>query len=131
MLILVDPNNGIPVYRQVVDQIRLQFATGRIKAGEELPSTRALSLRLGVNPMTISKAYGILEEEGVVVRRPGLPLIVAPHKNKHASSNLEQLSALLQPVALATAQMGISEEKAAEVFLKLIEYNKTNGEKSE
>lgn len=131
MLILVDANNGIPVYRQVVDQIRLQFATGRVKAGDELPSTRTLSLRLGVNPMTISKAYGILEEEGIVVRRPGLPLIIAPHKDKHVSSKIEQLSTLLQPVALATVQMGISEEKAAEVFRKLIEHNKTNGEKSE
>jgi GntR family transcriptional regulator len=77
LLILVDPHSGVPVYRQIVDQVRFQIASGRIAPGDELPSTRALSKRLRVNPMTISKAYGILEDEGVIERRPGLPLVVA------------------------------------------------------
>jgi GntR family transcriptional regulator len=131
VLIIVDPNNGVPVYRQVVDQIRFQIATGRVHADDELPSTRALSLRLGVNPMTVSKAYGILEEEGLVVRRPGLPLVVAHQKRKIGMSNLEQLAEVLQPAALATVQLGIAEKEAATLYRKLIEDNKTNGEKSE
>jgi GntR family transcriptional regulator len=131
MLIVVDPNNGIPVYRQVVDQIRFMIVTGRVKPDDELPSTRALSLRLGVNPMTVSKAYGILEEEGLVVRRPGLPLVVAHQKEKHNASTLEQLTAVLKPAALATVQLGIPEDKAATLYRRLIEENKTNGEKSE
>ena len=47
-----------------------------LAAGEEIPSTRALSLKLGVNPMTVSKAYGLLEEERLIEHRPGLPLVV-------------------------------------------------------
>jgi GntR family transcriptional regulator len=131
MLIVVDPNNGIPVYRQVVDQIRFQIITGRVRPDDELPSTRALSLRLGVNPMTISKAYVILEDEGLVVRRPGLPLVVAHQKEKHGANNLAQLALVLKPVALATVQLGIPEDKAAALYRKLIDDNKTNGEKSE
>jgi GntR family transcriptional regulator len=131
VLIVVDPNNGVPVYRQVVDQIRFQIATGRVRPDDELPSTRALSLRLGVNPMTISKAYGILEAENLVIRRPGLPLVVARQKRRHVASNLEQLAHVLRPAALATVQLGIPEEDAAALFRKLIEDNTTNGEKSE
>ncbi|HUQ47068.1 MAG TPA: GntR family transcriptional regulator [Gemmatimonadaceae bacterium] len=131
MLILVDPNNGVPVYRQVADQIRFQIATGRAATGDEIPSTRALSLRLGINPMTVSKAYGILEEEGLVIRRPGLPLVVAPKQTSHDTTNLEQLAAVLQPAALATVQLGVPADKAVAQFRKLMEHNKSNGEKSE
>ena len=110
------------MYRQVVDQVRFQIASGRLQPGDELPSTRALSLRLGVNPMTISKAYGILEDEGVVSRRPGLPLVVrAQAAGKVSTVRLEQLALALQPATLAAAQLGISGEKAGALFKKLVD----------
>ena len=77
MLIAVDPQSGVPVYRQLMDQIKFHVASGLVAPGDELPSTRALSSELGLNPMTVSKAYSYLEKEGVVERRPGRPLIVA------------------------------------------------------
>jgi len=76
LLVVVDPGSGVPVYRQVMDQVKFQIVGGKLQPGSELPSTRALSLELGVNPMTISKAYSFLEKEGVVERRPGKLLIV-------------------------------------------------------
>ena len=66
LLILIDPSSGVPVYRQLVEQIRFGVASGLLASGEEIPSTRALSARLGVNPMTVSKAFGLLEQEGVL-----------------------------------------------------------------
>ena len=131
MLILIDPNSGVPTYRQVVDQIRFQIDTGRVKADDELPSTRALSLRLGVNPMTISKAYGILEGEGLLTRRPGLPLVVAHQRHRAAETKLEQLTHVLQPAALAALQLGISEDKATTLYRKLMDHNAKSVEKSE
>ena len=71
MILVVDPHSGIPVYRQLVEQIRFHVASGLLKPGDEVPSTRALSARLGINPMTISKAFVLLEEDGVLERRPG------------------------------------------------------------
>jgi DNA-binding transcriptional MocR family regulator len=65
MLIVVDPHSGVPVYRQLMDQIRFHIASGLLKPGDELPSTRALSTELGVNPMTVSKAYSFLERSCV------------------------------------------------------------------
>ena len=76
MLIVVDPSSGVPVFRQIMDQVRFHIASGLLKAGDELPATRALSAELGVNPMTISKAYNLLERDGALERRPGKPLVV-------------------------------------------------------
>ena len=132
MLIIVDPNNGVPVYRQLVDQVRFQIASGRLQPGDKLPSTRALSLRLGVNPMTISKAYAILEGEGLLDHRPGLPLVVATHaKGNRAGVKLGQLTIALQPAAIAAVQLGISGDKAAAMLRKLIEERTKTAEKSE
>ena len=53
MRIRVDANSGVPVFRQLVDQFRLHIASGLLAPGEEIPSTRALSQELGLNPMTV------------------------------------------------------------------------------
>jgi GntR family transcriptional regulator len=77
MLLRLDRHNGIPAYRQLIDQIRMGIASGLLRAGEELPSTRSLAAELDTNPMTVSKAYNQLEHDGLLLRRPGLSLVVA------------------------------------------------------
>ena len=68
--------SGMPIYRQIVDQTCQLIASGRLPRGELLPSVRALAADLGINPMTVSKAYSILERDGVVTRRRGLGMVV-------------------------------------------------------
>ncbi|MDE0037865.1 MAG: GntR family transcriptional regulator [Gammaproteobacteria bacterium] len=68
--------SGTPIYRQIVDQTCQLIASGRLPRGELLPSVRALAAELGINPMTVSKAYGLLEREGIVTRRHGLGMAV-------------------------------------------------------
>lgn len=77
LLFTLDRHNGVPAYRQLIDQIQVGIASGLLVAGEELPSTRALSRELATNPMTVSKAYNQLEHDGLLERRPGRPLVVA------------------------------------------------------
>ncbi len=122
MIIVVDPHSGVPVYRQLMTQIKFQVASGILKPGDELPSTRHLSGRLGVNPMTISKAFRLLEQEGVVERRPGLPLVVRSQEGEVLETSRQaQLSASLGPVVTQARQLGISPEDAAELFRTLLE----------
>ena len=71
MLLMIDPHSGVPIYRQVVDQVRLQIAAGLIRPGEELPCARELSSELGVNPAGVSKAYSHLENAGLLENRGG------------------------------------------------------------
>lgn len=121
MLIVVDQNSGVPVYRQIVDQIRFLISTGIARVGDELPSTRALSERLRVNPMTVSKAYGLLEEEGLLDRRPGMPLTVKRLTHKASSQNRDsQLRSLLEPAVASVRQLGISPRKAADTFRRMV-----------
>ena len=122
MLLSVDPNSGVPVYRQIVDQVRYQIAAGLVKPGDELPSTRSLSSRLGVNPMTISKAYSLLEEAGFVIRRQGLPLVIAPFTpGQQDSTRLQQLETALQPAVVSAIQLSIPATQAADLLQRLIE----------
>jgi GntR family transcriptional regulator len=117
MLIVVDPHSGVPVYRQLMDQVKFHIASGLLRPGDALPSTRALSAELGINPMTISKAYSFLEAEGIIERRPGRPLVVAAleHKQVH-DRKIDQLSKSLEPVVTVIKQLRIDHEEAVRLF---------------
>lgn len=124
MLFVIDPHSGVPVYRQLMEQVKFQAASGLLKPGEELPSTRALSTELRLNPMTISKAYQLLEHEGVLERRRGQTLTVAalPEKTQQMHK-LDQLRQLLVPAATAARQMGIPPLQAATMLRELMQKN--------
>ena len=122
MLITIDVHSGVPAYRQLVDQIRLQVAGGRLQPGDEIPSTRALSAELGLNPMTISRAYALLEEEGILDRRPGLPLVVRARSGATtATARSAQLSKALRPLASMARQLDISGKEAGDALRRLID----------
>ena len=68
---LLDYSSGVPVYRQVIDQIRFGIASGQLKPGEQLPTVRALAVELKVNLNTISKAYKELEIKNILETQQG------------------------------------------------------------
>ena len=77
-----------PIYRQLMAQVRRCIAGGQLKAGDELPSVRELAQALAVNPMTVSKAFGLLEAEGLLERRRGLAMVVAArHRRAQAPAD--------------------------------------------
>lgn len=71
MQIHVSPNDGVPIYQQVVNQIRYLAASGRLEAGEQLPPVRKLAEQVLVNPNTIARAYRELEQAGIIESRQG------------------------------------------------------------
>ena len=71
MQLHISPRDGVPIYRQVVNQIKHLVGSGRLVAGEELPPIRVLAEELVVNPNTIARAYAELEHAGVVTKRHG------------------------------------------------------------
>ena len=122
MLLSIDHHTGVPVYRQIMDQVKFGIAGGLLSPGDELPSTRALATQLGLNPMTVSKAYGYLEVEGVVERRRGLPLTVkALEAGDLQDRKLDQVQQGLAPIATKVRQLGIAPEKALEIFRRMLE----------
>jgi GntR family transcriptional regulator len=97
-LFSITPGSTEPIYRQLVEQVRRLVAGGQMAPGAELPSVREVAQALAVNPMTVSKAYGLLEAEGLLVRRRGLGMLVAerPAGGSGARSRAER-AALLRP----------------------------------
>ena len=71
MDITINVTDGVPIYRQIVNQVKYLVASGLLQPGEELPPIRTLALQLKVTPNTIVKAYGELETRGVVHKRRG------------------------------------------------------------
>jgi GntR family transcriptional regulator len=122
MLVVIDHHNGIPAYRQIVDQVRLQIASGLLKSDDELPSTRALSAELSLNPMTISKAYSLLEHDGVLERRRGQTLVVrALHADDAQMHKLDQLRHSLAASVSVARQLGVSPAQAVKIFRELLD----------
>jgi GntR family transcriptional regulator len=68
---ILDPANGTPFYRQIIDQIRFGIASGKLKTGEQLPTVRSLAVDLKVNLNTIAKAYKELEILGILDTQQG------------------------------------------------------------
>lgn len=68
---LLDYSSGIPVYRQIIDQIRFGIASGQLKLGEQLPTVRGLAVELKVNLNTVSKAYKELEIKDILETQQG------------------------------------------------------------
>ncbi len=68
---VLDPKTGIPFYRQIIDQIKYGIASGNLKAGEQLPTVRALAVELKVNLNTITKAYKELEIQNILETQQG------------------------------------------------------------
>ena len=95
-MFVLNPQSGIPIYRQILEQARRMVASGQLAPGAELPSVRELAVKHAVNPMTISKAYSLLEAEGLLERNRGMPMTVASQ-----SRNASPLTKRLQQVTAA------------------------------
>jgi GntR family transcriptional regulator len=116
------PSSGVPIYRQLVDQVRRYAATGKLRAGDFLPSVRQVAAELQVNPMTVSKAYSILEREGVLemVRGQGMRL-KAPSAIGTLRDRREELRPLLEQVAATAYQLSLSPREVMKLLEPLLE----------
>jgi GntR family transcriptional regulator len=106
-------HSGVPVYRQLMDQIRHYVAAGTLVPGDKLPSIRELAKALAVNPTTIVKTYGELEHEGVIEIRHGRGAFIAatappwPPERRH-----DRLQTLSSQMAVESRQMGSTDAEA-------------------
>ena len=104
----IQSSSGIPIYRQVVEQVKRLIVSGQLEAGEQLPSVRQLAVDLAVNAMTISKAYSQLEQEGLVERRRGIGMIIknqTEKPNKLLEPALDELIRQATDLNLSKAQV--------------------------
>lgn len=117
MLLRLDFQSDTPIYQQLRNQIVLAIASGRLSSGERLPTTRALAEELGINMMTVSKAYQLLKQEGYITtdRRSGAMVCRRGEGAQPAPETVEGLRLRLCELRLA----GVSREEALALCEKL------------
>lgn len=113
----IAPTSPIPIYKQIVEQVRRMVASGQLAPGEDLPSVRAVAQHHAINPMTVSKAYSMLESEGLLARRRGVGMAVA---GQRARTSAQDKAAMLRPALEAAARMAhelaLSDKEALALF---------------
>ena len=87
---LLDLHSGMPVYRQIIDQVRGAIASGALTAGEQLPTVRQLAVDLQVNPNTVVRAYRELELGGLLETHQGTGTFISMQKMKRADAERER-----------------------------------------
>lgn len=98
----IQPTSAEPIYRQIVEQLRRLIAGGQLAHGELLPSVREVAGFHAINPMTVSRAYGMAEAEGLLERLRGKGMAVVAGTRSVATQ--AQRMALLEPQLLALAR---------------------------
>ena len=118
----LDPKSGVPIYRQIQDQIRYGIASGRLHPGEQLPTVRALAVDLSVNPNTVIKAYTELERQGVLTTEQGSGTFVAPLPAVALTPEEQQakLRALCAEFLSQVARYGFSPDEVLRAIRKLM-----------
>jgi GntR family transcriptional regulator len=104
-----DPTSRVPIYRQLMDQVRKAVARGQLRPGARLPSVRLLSRELVVNPNTVARAYTELERDGVLNTRQGLGVFVAePQADLSAAARRERFAEALDRFLTEAVHLGFS-----------------------
>lgn len=121
-IFLIATGSSEPIYRQMIEQLRRQILGGQVKAGDAMPSVREVATALGVNPMTVSKAYSLLEGDGWLARRRGMGMVVAERESQfeQAESRLELIRPSLEKVALESQQLKLQPKAVVQMLTQIL-----------
>ncbi|NVM79986.1 GntR family transcriptional regulator [Duganella sp. SG902] len=121
-LFTITTGSSDPIYRQLIEQVRRLIAAAVLKPGDVLPSVRDVAVTLAVNPMTVSKAYNMMETEGLLSRARGVGMLVAQSKLQEGRENL--LRPTLERAAAEARQLELDNETVLNLFKKILGENK-------
>ena len=112
MQIHISPQDGVPIYLQIVNQVKYLVASGRLAPGEELPPIRVLAEQLVINPNTVARAYRELEGAGVVCKRRTAGTYVSDAGSPLARrERLKILTQRIDALLAEARQMGVDTDK--------------------
>ena len=116
----VDPRSGVPIYLQLIEQVKRGVALGTLATGEQLPTVKALALELTVNPNTVARAYRDLERDGVIETSPGRGSFV--RSSGTASSELRtDVAEPALDAAIRTAKgLGLDSDEVRRLFARAL-----------
>jgi GntR family transcriptional regulator len=116
MILRIDTTISLPVYAQIVDQIKRAIAAGSLRAGDGLPSLRETAIKLRINPLTVGKAYKQLESDGLIETRHGLGSYVTANSGAVEVFRREALVRDIDNIIVDAFHMGVSPDELNELF---------------
>jgi GntR family transcriptional regulator len=117
MLLRTNPSSGVPIYLQLMEQVKHNIETGALRPGEQLPGIRPLAEELVINPNTVAKAYRELEHEGVIEIRHGAGAFVsAAIRAKKATDALRAGQTLVAGTVEKLRARGVTDEEIRRLF---------------
>lgn len=119
----VDPTNGLPVYLQIVDQVRRAVAIGVLKSGEQLPTVKQLAKDLVVNPATVSRSLRELEHLEIIQSLPGRGAFVRANAARSAAKSgaRDVVSASMEATIREARSLGVDESDLCELFRRALD----------
>ena len=126
MIISLDPDDTRPVYQQIIACIKQQVRLGQMSPGEELPSVREVAEHLGINHLTVHKAYTRLKDQGVITLRLGQRARIAKQTSEPADHRQVMLL-VEQPLRDAVAEafhLGVSPDQLIEMLQSILQEDK-------
>jgi len=118
----ITPSSRLPIYQQLVNQVREAVARGELQTDQQLPSVRQLSRELVVNPNTIARAYLELEREGVLNTRPGLGVFVAQSRPELTTdARRRRLTELLDKFLTEAVHLGFAADEVVRLVTDRVE----------
>jgi DNA-binding transcriptional regulator YhcF (GntR family) len=118
----LDPQSGVPVYRQLIDRVQAALASGALASGDQLPTVRQVAVDLAINPNTVLRAYRELEIRGVLDTQQGTGTFVADRKNGKADE-AERERLLEQLVSEFVARAGAGGFTVQQLMDRLKEFD--------
>ena len=119
MKIHISPNNGVPIYMQIVNQVKHLFASSRLVAGDELPPIRVLAEQLIINPNTVARAYRELQTEGILIKRQGAGTYVSDQGSPLAhKERIRILNEKIDGLLAEAMQLDVGVDKIIELIHK-------------
>lgn len=127
MLFSINPNNGLPIYRQLVNQIKHAIAAGTLKSGDKVPSQRDLAAELIISHLTVKKAYEMLEDEGIIVTHRGRGTFVAKNVPDNLySEGVKQLHYKAKELVDSAKLLGLKREDYLDIIENTWKEEKNN-----
>lgn len=128
MFVRLDFKTGKPIYRQIMDGVKLVIVSEELSSEEKLPSVRGFAKQLRVNPATVAKAYNLLQQEGFIVLRQGQGAFVAsPNNNLTKSEKNLRISQDIRDVCVKGIHLGVSRQELTKLFTK--EFDRIKGDR--
>jgi GntR family transcriptional regulator len=118
----VDPRSGVPMYAQLIDQVKRSIAVGALVPGERLPTVKQLAVDLTINPNTVARAYRDLERDGVIETSPGRGSFVRDGDLAQTRRTVVDVAAVALEAAIRDARsIGVARDDLEAVIRRLIE----------